>query len=175
MLPGMAVAIEMWFAPEADVRVREVWSALEADGVTSLGAATHGRHVPHVSLTVMDTLPAQTEGLAAAAGSAVGATMRLSAVGGFPGVATFLLPAQHEALAAVQRQLHEELLAAGAPVWEYYAPGVWVPHCTMTFWANEGDIAQLAVVSAGRLPIEARVAAVKAVDTHTGEVLHHLA
>ncbi len=171
----MAVAIEMWFSPEADEHVRDVWAALEAAGVTSLASATHRNHVPHVSLTVMDALPPEVPGLATVATTALGARMRLSAVGGFPGVATFLLPAQHEVLAATQRQLHEALVAADAPVWEYYAPGSWVPHCSMTFWDDNSDIAQLAQAAAGRLPIEAQVDAVKAVDTHTGEVLHHLA
>jgi hypothetical protein len=80
---------------EGDRRVRRLWSALEARGVTNLGTATHRKHVPHVSLTVMDRLPTQEDALTDAVRPALGKTLRLSAVGGFPGVATFLLPAHH--------------------------------------------------------------------------------
>ena len=92
----VAVAIEMWFSEEGDRRVRRLWLALEARGVKSLGTATHRKHVPHVSLTVMDRLPTQEDALTDAVRPALGKTLRLSAVGGFPGVATFLLPAHHQ-------------------------------------------------------------------------------
>ena len=124
----MAVAIEMWFSEEGDRRVRRLWSALEARGVTSLSTATHRKHVPHVSLTVMDRLPTQEDALTDAVRPALGTTLRLSSVGGFPGVATFLLPAHHQALAATHHTVHDTLIQAGAPVWDYYAPGSWVPH-----------------------------------------------
>ena len=118
----MAVAIEMWFSEDGDRRVRRLWSALEARGVTSLGTATHRKHVPHVSLTVMDRLPTQEDVLTEAVRPALGKTLRLSAVGGFPGVATFLLPAHHRALAAMHHRVHDALIQAGAPVWDYSHP-----------------------------------------------------
>jgi hypothetical protein len=170
----VAVAIEMWFSDEGDERVRRLWSALETRGVTSLGSATHRRHVPHVSLTVMDRLPAQGDALADVVAPALGTTLRLSAVGGFPGVATFLVPAHHQGLAATHHLLHEALIQAGAPVWEYYAPGSWVPHCTMSFWADDTDISHLAAMAAGLFPMDVNVASINAVDSQTGEVLRHL-
>lgn len=170
----VAVAIEMWFSKEGDRRVRRLWSALEARGVTSLSTATHGKHVPHVSLTVMDRLPTQEDALTDAVRPALGKTLRLSAVGGFPGVATFLLPAHHQALAATHHRVHDALIQAGAPVWDYYTPGSWVPHCTMSFWADDTEISHLAAVAAGQFPIDVIVASVKAVDSQTGEVLRHL-
>jgi hypothetical protein len=70
--------------------------------------------------------------------------------------------------------MHDALIQAGAPVWDYYTPGSWVPHCTMSFWADDTEISHLAAVAAGQFPIDVIVASVKAVDSQTGEVLRHL-
>jgi hypothetical protein len=170
----VAVAIEMWFSEDGDQRVRTIWSALEARGVASLASATHARHVPHVSLTVMDQLrPAAN--LADLVTPVLGMTLRLSAVGGFPGVASLLLPAFHEPLTVAHRKLHEALVSDGAPVWEHYLPGSWVPHCIMTFWQDAADMTHLAAMVDRQLPIDVSVAAVNAVDTKTGDVVRRLA
>jgi 2'-5' RNA ligase superfamily len=170
----VAVAIEMWFSKEGDERVRQLWSALETRGVTSLGTATHRRHVPHVSLTVVDRLPAHGDALSDIIAPALCTTLRLSAVGGFPGVATFLVPAHHQSLAATHHLLHEAFIQAGVPVWENYAPGSWVPHCTMSFWDDDTEISHLAAVAAGLFPIEVNVASINGVDSQTGVVVTRL-
>jgi hypothetical protein len=46
----MVAAIEMYFDPLAERRLRTLWAALEAANVPTLGNHTHGKHRPHLSL-----------------------------------------------------------------------------------------------------------------------------
>ena len=52
----MVAALEIYFDPVAERRLRTLWTALEEAGVTNLGTHTHRRHRPHISLVGADEL-----------------------------------------------------------------------------------------------------------------------
>ncbi|MDT0341731.1 hypothetical protein [Streptomyces litchfieldiae] len=55
----MPFAIELLLDPAADRRVREIWAALDAHGVPSLGTNPGGEVRPHVTLSVFDGYDAE--------------------------------------------------------------------------------------------------------------------
>src|SRR5262245_57133769 len=66
-MPRMVAAIELYFEPVAERRLRTLWTALDEAGVPTLGDHTHRRHRPHLSLACADEFP--PEPVAAALGA----------------------------------------------------------------------------------------------------------
>src|SRR5688500_12548411 len=83
----MAYSVELMLDHDGDAGVRRLWSALEDAGIPSLASATHGQHVPHVSLTVCNELDVDraATALADAFENRRGADLVLGFAGAFPG------------------------------------------------------------------------------------------
>ena len=167
----MAFAIEMYFDGRADAAVREIWAALEWNGIRSTGSGPVANARPHVSLAVFESgtlegveqtlrsRPAQFRGL------------RLS----FPSLGFFLTA---EAVAflsvaptATLLQLHRAVADSIAPLvsgyWPYYLPDAWTPHCTIASGAHDhaAVVASLAHVT---LPVQATVQSVGVIEVPRG-------
>jgi 2'-5' RNA ligase len=162
----MAFALEMYFDSESDRTLRAIWEELARAGVSTV--MRDGGYRPHVSLAVAAEVDAaaMAADLAAYAATAPPLSLLLSYVGIFPGtegvvylgaVAASKLLKVH---AAVYRLWRRHTLQR----WEYYAPGQWVPHCTMAFMLPLSRIAAAAgICLRAPLPLEVRV-------THVGLV-----
>jgi hypothetical protein len=129
----MVAALELYFDPPAERRVRTLWNALEDAGVPTMRDLLDGRHKPHVSLAVAE----EFDGAAvrdALAGFELVPPLRLSFLfaGWFVGRVLWLGPAPSVELLGHQAQVWRRLAVAGVTVSELYAPGAWVPHCTLS-------------------------------------------
>ncbi|HEV8585192.1 MAG TPA: hypothetical protein VGT02_09510 [Methylomirabilota bacterium] len=61
------------------------------------------------------------------------------------------------ALLEAQADCHRRLAAFGRGPWAYYAPGAWVPHCTLVQEAGAGLDRALAVARRAALPRRGRL------------------
>jgi 2'-5' RNA ligase len=117
----------------SDHRVRQLWLALERQGVSSPTSVAPATNRPHVTLAIIDgEAPARVaERLEPVLADAPGMPITLTALGFF---LTALAPA-HLAVApttplvALHGAVHRTLGTTGS--WPYYRPGRWTPHCTL--------------------------------------------
>jgi 2'-5' RNA ligase len=151
------LAVELRFDAEAERAVLKVWEAVRAVSGSSVLFDLRAR--PHVSLAVYP------EG----APGAVGAAPRLRATplpfafasaGTFPGDegVVFLAPVVDDALLRMHREWHA-LAPGGLP---YYAPGAWVPHCTVGF--RLPDVAPALAAARSALPIRGRFESIALIE-----------
>jgi hypothetical protein len=129
----MVAALELYFDPATERRIRKLWDALEDSGVPTLRDLTHKMHRPHMSLTGAERLDAAAvaralDGLTAAPGL----TVRLDYIGQFLGRVLWLGPVPSADLLAHHAEVHERLAVAGISGFDYYEPGRWVPHTTLS-------------------------------------------
>jgi 2'-5' RNA ligase len=169
----MNFAVELFFDDVADARVRDLWERIAAAGLPSrlldLGNS------PHVSLGVC----AELDPLAFAAELSVFAAREpkqhatLVSLGTFSnrqGVIFFGLIATRE-LIELHARFDTLFSAAAHEPWEYYRPGRWVPHCTLTTALDPALIAPALAVCAGvPLPIQATLESVAIVENPDGVV-----
>lgn len=129
----MGYAVELYFDRDAELRVRELWRALERAGVPAALPDLGAR--PHVSLAACEALEPESLRplLRELARAHRPLTTRLSAVGTFPTdeAVVYLTPVVTADLLACHRDLHTSLDALGVESRAYYRPGHWVPHCTV--------------------------------------------
>ena len=129
----MVAALELYLDPDASRRVRNLWAALDADGVRSVGSLMQGLHWPHVSLAVADRLEAEIVADALDGLTIVPRmTLTLQFVGQFLGRVLWLGPAPSLPLLEHQAHVYAQLRGAGVEVWDHYRPGHWVPHTTVS-------------------------------------------
>jgi 2'-5' RNA ligase len=167
----MPHGVVMSFEERGDARVRAAWAALDAVGIRSPAvSATITGYRPHVSLAVFDQATSMDGHLRAAVAGAVGLPLRLGSLGVFPGedrVVFFGVVVTHQ-LAAIQRSVYDVVAAHARGYWQYYEPGVWIPHCTLATGTDDPGRA-IAALAPLDLPIDTACASVELVDIDTGE------
>ena len=161
----MVAAIELYLDVDATRRIRRLWDALEDEGVQSLRSLLERRHRPHVSLAVAPRLDPDRV-VAALAGSAVAPPLRLSFehVGQFVGRVLWLGPTPTAELLGHQAAVHGRLVRAGVEVSPLYAPGRWVPHCTLSMRVPNALLTAAVRRCLEVLPIAATVTSAAVVD-----------
>lgn len=173
----MVAALELYFDMTASLRVRKLWTALEAADVRSLGGHTHGRHRPHVSLVAADQLDS-----AAIKDALAGLTvpprdepivLTFQYVAQFPGGVLWLGPAPSPALLALHDRVTERLDSAGVGYWDLYRPATWVPHCTLSMMARGEAITRAVPLCFDILPVTATLTAAAVVD-HNRDIFQPL-
>lgn len=147
----MPFAIELALDPAAGAAVRRIWRELEDAGITSM--ARSGAH-PHISLGIWNALdlPACQAELAAFAREIEPIPVTLASVRTFSTGAVFLAPEANPGLAALHAGFHRRFAHLGTGLWEYYAPGLWVPHCTLAMDLTE-DLVPTVLEIARRAPL----------------------
>ncbi len=153
----MPFAIELALDPAAGATVRRIWRELEDAGITSM--ARSGAH-PHISLGIWNALdlPACQAELAAFAREIEPIPVTLASVRTFSTGAVFLAPEANPGLAALHAGFHRRLAHLGTGAWDYYAPGLWVPHCTLaTDLPEELTRTALAIARHAPLPLTGRL------------------
>jgi hypothetical protein len=148
----------MYFDPVAERRVRVLWDALDAAGIPSLRGLLNGRHRPHVSLAVADELdPAAVRDALRDFDVAPPLPLSLRYTGLFVGRVLWLGPVPAVGLLAHQAQVWRRLSAAGVALSPLYAPGSWVPHCTVSMRVPRPVLTEATRLCLETLPIEATV------------------
>jgi 2'-5' RNA ligase len=126
-------AIELFFDPKSDVAVQRLGQVLEKQRIPSI-FSTIGA-TPHISLAVFEQYDPQRLHpiLKKLSSDFPPPPFRLSGLGTFPGKegVIFLLPVVTTPLLQIHSWLHQVLPQAIEGNWNYYMPGVWVPHCTL--------------------------------------------
>jgi 2'-5' RNA ligase len=164
----MGLAVELRFDAEAERAVLGVLEAVRAATGSSVLFDLRAR--PHVSLAVY---PEGVRGAASAEAFAGKSLERavaglraaplpftLASAGTFPGDegVVFLAPVVDDALLRLHREWHA-LAPGGLP---YYAPGAWVPHCTVGF--RLPDVAPALAAARALLPIRGRYSSIALVE-----------
>ncbi len=154
----MVAAVELYFDHPAERRIRVLWDALEAAGIPSLRGLLDGRHRPHLSLAVAESLdPAAVR--EALDGFDIAAPLALSFqfTGLFVGRVLWLGPAPTVGLLGHQAEVWRRLSTAGVAVSPLYSPGSWVPHCTVSMRVPRPVLTDATRLCLETLPIEATV------------------
>lgn len=153
----MGLAVELRFDPEAERAVLRVWEAVRA--ASGCGKLFELQARPHVSLAVYP------EGASGASDAIAGFRAAplpfvLTSAGRFAGDegVVFLAPVADDALLRLHREWHT-LVPGGIA---YYAPGAWVPHCTVGF--HLPDVAAGVAAARGLLPIRGHYASIALIE-----------
>ena len=140
----MGFAVEMYFDPQTEARVRDVWWELARQGVNSYQVDVGAR--PHVSLAVFLDLDPEClrEDMADFARRTPCLPVCLGSVGSFPGGegVVFLAPVVSAGLLEMHRCYHEGLARLGVRPVPYYLPSEWVPHCTVAMHSPGDQLAK---------------------------------
>lgn len=148
----MPFAIELALDPTAGAAVRRIWRELEDAGITDM--AHSGAH-PHVAVGIWNALdlPAAEAELAAFAREIDPVPVTLASVRMFPTTGAVFLASQADPrLTTLHAGFHRRFGHLGTGAWDYYAPGRWVPHCTLAMDLGE-DLAPTALEIARRAPL----------------------
>jgi 2'-5' RNA ligase len=146
-----------------------MWDALEAAGVPTLRDLTHRKHRPHLSLTSAERLDADS--VVAALGGLDAApplTISLEYIGQFLGRVLWLGPVPTAELLAHHAAVHERLTAAGIETSEFYRPGRWVPHCTLSMRVPLVRLSEAVRLCLDVLPIHATITGAAVADHARG-------
>ncbi|GAA0419522.1 2'-5' RNA ligase [Actinoplanes capillaceus] len=169
----MVAAIELYLDVDTTRRVRNLWRALDAEGIPSLGSL-HQKHRPHLSLAAAHRIDphAVAEALS---GFQVARPIPLSIdfVGQFVGRVLWLGVTVTEDLLSHHRAVHDRLSAAGVEIWDHYRPGRWVPHCTISLRVPNPVMAPAVRRCLEYLPLQATITGAAVAD-HANDISHPL-
>jgi 2'-5' RNA ligase len=134
-------AIAFYLDTECSARFAALQEALAAAGLPPLPA---DQFPPHVTLALLQDLdPGRLAGeLRAFAATQAPLALLLSAVGTFPGPegVVYIAPVVTAELLDLHRRLHARLAGLAGVVNPLYAPGAWVPHCTVAYSLPEDRV-----------------------------------
>jgi 2'-5' RNA ligase len=168
----MAHALELFFDPDSEAEIKQVWNRLEAAGLPSLATRTHRRHRPHVTLVVAERIEAarlqDSRDLLAA--KHLDVTLHSLAVFERSGV-LYLSVVPTLALLRLHQQVHAALHDSMVTPWEAYSVGAWMPHCTLAQGLTREQLSRGIDVLHDQPVVEAHVTGAGILDTKTGEVL----
>ncbi|MBW6432851.1 2'-5' RNA ligase family protein [Actinoplanes hulinensis] len=169
----MVAAIELYLDVDTTRRVRNLWRALDAEGIPSLGSL-HQKHRPHISLAAAHRIDphAVAEALS---GFEVARPLPLSIdfVGQFVGRVLWLGVTMTEDLLSHHRAVHDRLSSAGVEIWDHYRPGRWVPHCTISLRVPNPVMAPAVRRCLEYLPLQATITGAAVAD-HANDISHPL-
>jgi len=166
----MSLAVCLLFDREGDRVIREIWTRLEGEGVSTLLTHTHGHHLPHLSyaVAVRWELTRVRERIGA-----------LPDAGGFPvefhGMLAFsrgraaLAASVTADVAGRQEAVAAAVTGAGADLHRHYARGAWVPHVSLATRAKEAQLPLVARAVSDTLPLTVQVVGAALIDSGTGE------
>ncbi len=169
----MNFAIELCLDEHAEARIREIWERIERAGLPS--RLLEFGHTPHVSLGVCAQLdrtifvPRLVE-FAAREPKLHATFVSLGTFSNRQGV-VFLGLINTRELIDLHARFDAFFASAAREPWEYYRPGRWVPHCTLTTALEPEQVASaLRVCAEVPLPIQATLESVALVENPDGAV-----
>ena len=167
-------AVELFFDPPGEARVRELWARLRAAGLPSR-LLTEG-HVPHVSLAVCDELDprgfaGELEQFAAGERPLDLALVSVSTFATAEGV-LFLGAVKTRPLLELHERFFPRFERAARRPWDYYRPPHWVPHCTLDTGLDPAQLAAALPICVGAgMPIEVVAESAALVEPRRAKVL----
>lgn len=173
IIASVNFAIELFLDADAEARIREIWERIAQAGLPS--RLLDMGHTPHVSLGVCANLDpaAFAERLSDFALREPKLHATLVSLGTFAnrqGVVFFGLITTRE-LIDLHVRFDALFCSAARDPWEYYRPGRWVPHCTLTTALDPTQVAAaLRICAEVPLPIQATLESVGIVENPDGVV-----
>lgn len=164
-------AIELYFDADLEREVRSLWQRLADARLPSLSTFTHGRHRPHVSLTVAARL--NLDGLRKPLADIVSEEplrIVLEHVALFPGSGVlFLGVVPTSAMLDMHARVGALIRKAGIEPWPHYVAGTWVPHVTLAMGLNADQVpAAVSLCHRHARAIAGRVEEVGCTEVDTG-------
>ncbi len=173
IIAAMNFAIELFLDEAAEARIREIWERIAEAGLPSrlleLG------NTPHVSLGVCARLDPvgfarQLSEFASREPKLHATFVSLGTFSNRQGVVFLGVIATRE-LIDLHARFDALFGAAARDPWEYYRPGRWVPHCTLTTALDPGQVAAaLRLCADVPLPIQASLESVAIVENPEGRL-----
>lgn len=150
----MSRGVVLRFQQEAEQALRALWTSLDDLGISSLSKATHGLHVPHLSLVVGDALRNE-DAISALVHLRLPAVIHFEAVGYFPQGVLHLAAVPSLELLRLQQDVFSALTAQDAidGPWATTLPGAWSPHVTLALEVAPNRVAEAISLLAQALPI----------------------
>ena len=174
----MPFAVELFFDPAAEQRVRDVWMELARAKVNSF--MIDGQYRPHLTLGVLNEYasPAFENEFQRYTEKLEKISLKLDCLGIFPrpeGV-VYLGAVVTDQLLSVHREFQNRFANLMTGVRPYYLPGNWIPHCTLAYGLSmEAIPTAIEVCSRVTFPISATVAEISLVEVPKHrEVLTHV-
>jgi 2'-5' RNA ligase len=131
-VPDVSAALELYVDPVTERRIHVLWNALAALDVQTLRQVSP-RHRPHLTLAGAEVLePAAVAEALDGLPAAPPIQLTYQYVGQFVGRVLYLGPAPSLPLLEHHSAVWHRLTAAGLVLSPLYAPGVWVPHTTLS-------------------------------------------
>ncbi|GAA2523667.1 2'-5' RNA ligase family protein [Winogradskya humida] len=169
----MVAALELYLDTDTTRRLKTLWRALEAEGIPTMGSLNE-RHRPHVSLAAARTMePAAVAGALDGMAVGRGLTLDMDFAGQFVGRVLWLGIVPTAALLNHHQDVHDRLVKGGVEVWDQYAPGRWVPHCTVSLRVPNPMMAPAIRRCLEILPLKAHVTGAALTD-HANDISHPL-
>ena len=129
----MGYAVELYFDGPTSRNVRAIWGRIESAGLSEFMPNSGAR--PHVSIAVYSHIvPSEIEPILSRFSREVGETkIEFEGVSTFPngGGVVFLAPKPSASLRNLHARFHTLVRQFAGKLSHYYAPGAWVPHCTL--------------------------------------------
>ena len=131
----MGFGVELIFDTDSEARIKSLWDVLaEATGNTYL---LDSGSRPHISLALFESLEGVDlrDALASFALATAPVSLRLSAVGMFPGAecVMYLAPVVTRGLLDAHSNFYHCLHELPIRSLPYYQPERWIPHCTVAY------------------------------------------
>lgn len=167
----MPFAIELFLDQRSDRQVRQIWAALDDQGVTSLGMIPDSDYHPHVSLTVFehgDALQVADvlRSLIPAAGRLA---LPLESLGFFltEEAPAFLGVVPSARFLELHKMIHEAIEPIVNGIAPYYHPDALLPHCTLAVGVTD-KARVIETVSRFQMPIAAVAGSAQLVEIPGG-------
>lgn len=136
------LAVELYLDAAAEASIRDFRALIYQEGVKPVQGSMNDK--PHISLAVLPAInPAPVIELAARFAAQISPfAIRLGAVGTFPTQENvlFLYPAPSTSLLSAHAALHRMLREVKITSSSYYFPGNWIPHLTLEFNLENGEL-----------------------------------
>ncbi|MEV3936759.1 2'-5' RNA ligase family protein [Glycomyces sp. NPDC049804] len=174
----MHFAIELFPGEQADHQVRQVWAALDREGIRSLGGDPESMYRPHVSLSVFEQGdPAEVaQTLQPILSRSIGLPLPLVSLGFFPpaeAAPVFLGVAPSARFLKLHSEVNEAIDSIVDGICPCYRPDALLPHCTLAMRVAEKAKA-LEIAAGFELPIMARVGSAHLVEVPGGRIAARL-
>ncbi len=130
----MAFSIELYFNTEFETKIRDLWALLQDYTLPSIMQKIGSR--PHLALSVLDYIEQDEipDILGYLSANCNPFDIEFPAISMIPGQgrAVVLSPSSNNRLIEIQHLLYAYLTKKGCSSRQFYEPGRWFPHCTLS-------------------------------------------
>lgn len=160
--------VDLRLDAELENRVREVWWALEAEGIRSLASSGHACSEPHVSLAVGPRLGEVVADAFAGLEPPRSVTLVSAATFGPEGGVVYLAVRPSPDLYEFHRAVVGALGPAAEKLSGYYHPGRLTPHVTVAEGLPAAALGRAVQVVSTYVPVTGTYSALEVCDVRTG-------